>query len=66
MTGDRKGAQHVYVNHTNDPAGRCPVCGGPTDEVQVPIGFWRGGVEPTAVLACADSACDAYYPAIQP
>ena len=39
----------------------CPVCGGPAEEVQVTIDFWRGGVEPATVWACQDLACEAHY-----
>jgi len=52
-----------FMNPTSDPSARCPSCGGPTREVHVSIDFWRGGVEPVAVLACEDVSCDAYHPA---
>jgi hypothetical protein len=50
------------MNATNEPAARCPVCGGPAREVQVFEPFWRGAVEPVTIVACNDATCDAYVP----
>jgi hypothetical protein len=43
---------------------RCPVCGGPANEVEVSIDFWRGGVEPLTIWACEDVTCEAHYPMV--
>ena len=42
----------------------CPLCGGPADEVEVWIDFWRGGKEPLTIWACQDEACEAHQPMV--
>jgi hypothetical protein len=42
----------------------CPLCGGPADEVEVSLDFWRGGVEPLIISACQDPECVAHYPMV--
>jgi hypothetical protein len=42
----------------------CPVCGGPANEVEVSIDFWRGGVEPLTIWACEDVKCEAHHPMV--
>ncbi len=49
------------MNPPRDSAQRCPLCGGPAQEVAVSVGLWRGGLEPITITACEDPGCDAYY-----
>jgi hypothetical protein len=52
------------LHSVNGSSSGCPVCGGPADEIEVSMDFWRGGVEPLAIWACADATCDAHYPMV--
>jgi hypothetical protein len=52
----------AYMTSTNEPAARCPVCGGPAKDVEISVGLGDGAAEPITIRACRDAACDAYYP----
>jgi hypothetical protein len=56
-------AGKAFVMHPSElPSAECPICGGPAEEAEVAIDFWRGAIEPIAILGCKDVACKAYGP----
>jgi hypothetical protein len=54
----------VLLQYFRGVTSGCPVCGGPADEVEVSIDFWRGGLEPLTIWACHDAQCEAHYPMV--